>query len=314
MTELLLGIDGGGSKTTAVLAERVDEAAWKERGRGIGGASNVVTVGPAAALAELEVAVQAAFEQAGVPNQPVASACLGLAGSGREPVRQAVLDWAEARNLAHHITLVPDASLLLAWTSPKALAVALIAGTGSLAWARDPEGRTARAGGWGPIMGDEGSGYWVAQAALQAVAQAADQRRPPTALTALLLDACCPQRPIAELPAAVAGLDRTALASLAPHVLAAADAQDWAAEQIVGQAAEHLAEMVAAALRQLDAEQLPVELAVGGGLISASSRLQRELKRMLGELNVQVASLQVVEDPVLGAVQLAAGFVARDLS
>jgi N-acetylglucosamine kinase-like BadF-type ATPase len=229
-----------------------------------------------------------------------------MAGSDREPVRDQIVAWATTCRLAEHIRIVPDASLLLASIPTSEPAAALIAGTGSLALARDAQGRTARAGGWGPLIGDEGSAYWVARQALQAVVRAADGRRQPTELTAPLLEACCPGRPILDLPAAVAAMDRSRLAALAPIVTRTAEAGDSAAAEIVGQAAEHLAEMVWAALQQLELECIPVELVLTGGLLAGSTWMQRELARMLVQQNVDVKSQRIMDHPVSGAVELAA--------
>jgi N-acetylglucosamine kinase-like BadF-type ATPase len=293
MAHWILGVDGGGTKTTAVLAEftgrttQTDEVlpsandgssdhtshgvAWRELGRGEAGGSNLVAVSSEAGLSQIDQAVQQAFDRAALPRQPVAHACLGMAGSDREPVRHQIVAWATTCRLAEHIRIVPDASLLLASIPTSEPAAALIAGTGSLALARDAQGRTARAGGWGPLIGDEGSAYWVARQALQAVVRAADGRRQPTELTAPLLEACCPGRPILDLPAAVADMDRSRLAALAPIVTRTAEAGDSAAAEIVGQAAEHLAEMVWAALQQLELECIPVELVLTGGLLAGST-------------------------------------------
>src|SRR5262249_22672332 len=154
---------------------------------------------------------------------PVASACLGLAGAGRPEDRRCVLDWAQRRGLAHRALVTTDAVLLLAAGTPEGCGLAVVAGTGSIAWGRDAAraaaraaaGREARAGGWGPLLGDEGSGYALALAALRAVTLACDGRGPATALTAQLLAAMQLSSPAALVAALHGGAwDRPALAAL----------------------------------------------------------------------------------------------------
>src|SRR5581483_5378036 len=128
---------------------------------------------------------------------------------------------------------------------PEGWGVALVAGTGSMAFARAPDGRTARAGGWGYLLGDEGSGYALALAALRAVVRDADGRGPATRLTSRLL---------AHFGAVLAqdlvrlvyggGVDRAALAAVAPYVLEAAAAGDEVAAEIMAGQAEELADLV----------------------------------------------------------------------
>ena len=111
-------------------------------------------------------AVAAAFATAGIPRHAVASAVLAAAGSDGEEIRRAFSDWAEEVSLAVRFQVVLDAWPVLAAGTPDGWGIALISGTGSLAFGRAANGRTARAGGWGFLFGDEGSGYAIAVAGL----------------------------------------------------------------------------------------------------------------------------------------------------
>ena len=128
--------------------------------------------------------------------------------------------------------VIEDAALLLAAGTPDGWGVAVVAGTGSMAFARGADGRTARAGGWGPLLGDEGSGYAIALAGLRAAARAADGRAAATPLTDRLLAAFGLTRPEELIGVVYRGGDRAALAALAPVVLEAADAGDAVAAEI----------------------------------------------------------------------------------
>jgi N-acetylmuramic acid 6-phosphate etherase len=305
---IYLGIDGGGTHTVALLAD----AAGAILGRGEAGPSNLHAVGVEAALQALETATAAAFAAAKLPVKKVTAACLGLAGADRSWERSVLQEWAARVRLCERLELTSDGALLLAAGTPDNWGLAIVAGTGSIAVGRTADGRTARAGGWGYLLGDEGSGYRITLAALQAVAQAADGRGPATALTEsflrrLHLDA--PQKLIQTVYGN--DWDRARLAGLAPLVFAAADAGDAAARHIVADAAEPLAQMGAAVARQLGWREA-VPLALAGGCLLASAGYRDQVVRRLQGLGLMLAPITPVPEPALGAVRLAQGVMRRD--
>jgi N-acetylmuramic acid 6-phosphate etherase len=306
--DLVLGIDGGGTHTVAVLAraEPYTTRRWTVLGRGVAGASNLQAVGTGPALAALHEAVDRAFAVAGLGRAPVAAACLGLAGAGRPEDQAVVRGWAARVNLASAVEVGGDALLLLAAGTPDSWGAALIAGTGSMAFARDRQGRTARAGGWGYLLGDEGSGYALVLAALRAVAQAADGRGPATSLTASLLATMGVAHP-QDLIAAVycTGLDRTALASFAPAVFESAAAGDAVAAAIVADGAEQLAAAVAVAARSLALESAPLPLALAGGVLLASPSYREKVLAGLAARGPHADPVTLVREPAEGALRLA---------
>ncbi|HET9221200.1 MAG TPA: BadF/BadG/BcrA/BcrD ATPase family protein, partial [Roseiflexaceae bacterium] len=156
MTDLLLGVDGGGSGTRALLADRSGAIL----GAGAAGPSNHQAIGLEAAAQAIQSAIDMAFRDARVErSRPVAAICLGLAGAGRPEDRLRFEAWATRQNIARRCAVASDAELVLTAGTPDGWGVALICGTGSIAWGRAPDGRSARAGGWGYLLGDEGSGY-----------------------------------------------------------------------------------------------------------------------------------------------------------
>src|SRR4051812_13168126 len=172
---LLLGVDGGGTSTIALLARPEGDPV----GRGVAGPSNAKAVGVAAARQALEAAIAAAFADAGLEARTVCVACLGLAGFDRPEDRQLLGEWAEAGRWAERLILVNDGDLVVAAGTADGWGVGVIAGTGSIAVARAPDGRKSRAGGWGHLIGDEGSAYGLALAALRRLARRADGRETP---------------------------------------------------------------------------------------------------------------------------------------
>ncbi|WP_390621246.1 N-acetylglucosamine kinase [Urbifossiella limnaea] len=298
----MLGFDGGGTRTVALLASR-NGSGWKLLGRGEAGPSNRQAVGTPAALAALDAAADAAFASAGRPRKAVRAAVLGLAGAGRAEDREVIREWAAKVHLAPAVDVIEDAALLLAAGTPDGWGVAVVAGTGSMAYARAADGRTARAGGWGYLLGDEGSGYALALAGLRAAARAADGRGPRTVLTDKLLSAFGLTRPEELVGVVYRGCDRPALAALAPLVLDAAERCPVAAELATAAVAELAAAAVAAARQLGYGAAFPVALA--GGLFESRADYRERFLAALAEQGVTPAPVAVVREPAEGAVRLA---------
>ena len=163
-------------------------------GRGIAGPGNPRAAGFDVAQANIDAAIDAAFAAADLPRTTVAAACFGLAGAGRPDEQQRIAAWARQQRIAERIRVCGDAEPILAAASPENSGIVLIAGTGSLAWGRNQAGETARCGGWGYLLGDEGSGYAIALAGLHAAMRAADGRGPQTDLLAAFMDKLARQR------------------------------------------------------------------------------------------------------------------------
>lgn len=303
--DLVLGIDGGGTGTVALLARPNDPAAPTILGRGTAGPANPRAVGFASAFQAIDEAIAAAFSNAGLLRGEVGAACLALAGAGREVEREKFQHWAAARKIAGSFEQVHDALPVLTAGTPAGWGIALIAGTGSLCFGQDAAGRSARSGGWGYLFGDEGSGYWIAMSALRAVAASVDGRGRATLLVDRLLGALQLDEP-SQLVSAVYGstLDRAALAALAPIVLDLAMEQDDAAKVIALAAVLELAAMVAAVSRQLDLVEFP--LALAGGVLSGSPFIRFSLEQHLLEEGLVPKTVNTVPEPAVGAVRLAA--------
>jgi N-acetylmuramic acid 6-phosphate etherase len=303
---LYLGIDGGGTHTVALLAAGDTPEHGSVLGRGEAGPSNLHAVGGGNALRALDEAVAAAFAAARLDRLPVDAACLGLAGAGREEDQQVILDWARRANLAQHLEVTSDAAVLLAAGTADKWGLAVVAGTGSIAYGRSADGRSARAGGWGYLLGDEGSGYALVMAALQAVAWAADGRGAPTSLTDRFLAKVGLNQPQGLVAAVYQGSwDRTALASLSPLVLEAAETGDAVARKIMDEGASELALAAAAVARNLGLGTLPVPVALAGGVLLASAGYRQGLLETLASLGVRADPVRLVPEPAEGALRLA---------
>lgn len=306
---LLLGVDGGGSKTLALITD----AEGHELGRGLAGPSNYHAVGVEAAYAALDAAVTAALAEvatrlpSAIPASPFAALCLGLAGVARPEDRPVIQAWAETRYPGVPATIVHDAHLVLAAGTPELWGLALICGTGSMAYGADPAGRSARAGGWGYLLGDEGSGYALGLAALRAVMRAADGRGPATALTAAVLAQWGLQQP-QDLVRYVyrPELGRTEIAALAALVDAAAGQGDAVAQALTAEAGRELALAVQAVARHL-AFTGATPCAVAGGVLVKGQAVATAFRAAAVELELQLEPFTPVAEPAWGAIRLAAG-------
>jgi N-acetylglucosamine kinase-like BadF-type ATPase len=306
---LVLGVDGGGTKTVAWLAPLADDGSGRVLGRGNAGPGNPRAVGFETAQANIEAAIAAAFADAELTRTPVAAACFGLAGAGRPAEQQQIQQWALGCGIAATVQVTDDAEPILAAASLEGCGIALIAGTGSLCLGRNAAGETARCGGWGYLLGDEGSGYAIALAGLRAAVRAADGRGPPTDLLPAFLQrlgAASPQELIGRVYAPE--MTRERVAALASVVFDYRSTDD-VARTIVDRAASDLAEMAQAVAKKLDLPPRGYTLAVAGGtLLGQLDYFQEAFSKIAQSLQgaAMLPSRWVnVDQPVVGAVALA---------
>jgi N-acetylglucosamine kinase-like BadF-type ATPase len=298
-TEFLVGVDAGGSHTEAVVADELLTIRARVRGP-----AGVVRPGglPAAARAIVGT-VRQALTEAGVTGLPRALV-VGAAGAGREQERRALGDALLEAHVAHRVEVTTDAAVALESVFRHAPGILLIAGSGSIAYARDPSGVVWRAGGLGWQFGDEGSGYALGRAALSAIGKASDGRGPATALSAAVarhlgadsLDALVHWSGAAP-PGAVA-----ALAKVAQEV---AQDGDQVAQALVGVAAEQLALHVLALLQRFPADAV-VPFALAGGILTSGFPVRDALLATLSERVPRLSLVSQEVDPPRGALALAA--------
>lgn len=298
---LVIGIDGGGTHCRARLATLHGETL----GNGEAGTANPNVAGFDAAQREILSAIQRAFEDAHIEKQRVAAACLGVGGVDRPDERARLQAWAE-EHIAQRAIVVNDGEIVLAAGSPANWGVALIAGTGSIAWGKSRQGHITRAGGWGYLIGDEGSGFDLARNALRAIAQAADGRGEPTRLLDTILSHWNLESP-QELISRVyrSGLLPADIAALAPLVVQVANEGDLIAQRLLEQAANDLATTIIAVARALDLGADAIPLALTGGLILETETVRARLIEIATARGYHFAPVELVREPVAGAVRMA---------
>ncbi|MBI3732856.1 MAG: ATPase [Chloroflexi bacterium] len=292
----VIGLDAGGTKTIAVV---MDEAR-RECGRGASGPGNYHSVGQAGALAAIRHAVGAALMQAGLAVEQVGAGCFALSGVGRPEDQQIGKGFADAVLPGVPTVVCNDAIAALYSGAGKPEGIVMIAGTGSIVYGFASDGRKARAGGWGYRLGDEGSGWWIAEQALFAVTRAHDGRAPATDLTARLLARLGLSRPEDLITWAYSpAWTRDQVAALAPLALSAAEAGDAVAAGIVGEGVRALALCVRVVAERLGLDSAPYAVVLSGSLFRAA--LYEDLMR--GALAEQAARAM----PVVPAVDAATG-------
>lgn len=300
----VVGVDGGGTRTRAVIVD--------DRGLELGRAEApgaVVTAGaPESAAQAVTEAVRAAAERACV-DLPGAVLWAGLSGAGHERARLAVTDLLERAGLAQRVTIGTDVRAAFEAAFPEGPGILLIAGTGSIAWARTPGGEVGRAGGWGQQLGDEGGGFAIGLGAVRSVVRAEDGRESATVMRDDVLRALGLDDPKDLIPWA-ASATKAEVAGLVPVVVRAAASGDPAARHLMDQAVRELAKHVTAVLERMGPWPSPPPLLLWGGLIGENGPLRERLSRVLGPLPVEVRSDSI--DPTMGAARLALQALGRD--
>ena len=303
MSEIIVGVDGGGSKTRVVVGTAEGEVLAT-----VEGPKSAIVPGRAAESAniigDLVIKAVAEIAQPGVVV-PRVLYC-GVAGTGRDEERRALQSALEAKDLAEEVVVDSDGLIAFYDAFEDRAGILLVVGTGSIAYGRSPAGEIVRCGGWGPTFGDEGSGGWIGKRALSIVAASSDGREPPTALLFPILGATqCED--VQDLIPWAAAADARAFASLVPVVFSTAAAGDQRANALITLAAEELVLHIRALARQLFTdERAAVGVAFSGGLMDRGSPLRKRLEQRLKSAvpGAQIRSEEVL--PARGALKAAA--------
>lgn len=292
-----LGIDGGGTKTRCVVGD--DSSVL---GTGTGSGCSILRVGEACARDSLAGAIHEACVSAGISPQQISRTCAGVTGAADDGIASLVQRLL-IEVIGGAIEVIGDMEVALESAFRGGPGVVLIAGTGSIAYGRNHQGETARAGGWGRLISDEGSGHWIGVEALRASLRAYDAGYNPRLLRKLMesLEA----RSVHDLAVRVNSNAAQDFASLFPVVLAAAEAGDPIATDLLDHAGRELAVPVSAVAAQLFSGAEPVPVATHGGIFASSERIKRAFAAEIRVLCPMVELLEIAIDPALGALQRA---------
>lgn len=301
---LFVGVDGGGTKTLA----HVTDGQFEVLGEGLAGPSNLLRAGVERSVLAVERAVCIACLKAGVRLNEITAAGIGLAGVNHARHNATMLRALRRRLPIRSMLLVSDAQAAVAGAADLEPGVVIIAGTGSVAYGIDARGRTAQSGGWGPVMGDEGSGNDIARRSLAAVAGALDGRLPPTSLTERICTHYGVER-TEDLLTVIYDPERKAqqaLPSLAKLVVEEAQAGDEVARGLLDEAGRELGAAVVAVIRRLQLEASAFRVAYVGGVFGAGELVIAPMREMIDEVAPRAVVAPPLFGPTIGAAKLAA--------
>lgn len=286
------------------------------------GPSNITRVGEVRARESLHEAIRKACAAAAIDPRQLRRACVGVAGAGREEIATAVRRII-AELIPGEIEVVGDMQIALESAFGTGPGVIVIAGTGSIAYGRDANGKTARAGGWGFAISDEGSAHWIGRAAVATLLRAVDQTGGARTKSVQGKDAriepeASPLFNEFETAWNLDSLDQLArtansnpdFAALFPAVLSAAGAGDDLAQHVLAQAGAELAQLAGIVVRRLFPEQLSsassvVPLAMAGGVFRHAPRVRELFYNEVRSVYSNVILNSDVLEPVHGALQRA---------
>ena len=292
-----LGIDGGGTKTRCVLG---DENSVLASGSASG--CSILRVGEACARDSLAGAIHQACVQGGVSPRQISRTCAGIAGAADDGIasrlQRLLIDI-----VGGAIEVIGDMEVALESAFGGEPGIVVTAGTGSIVFARNHRGETARAGGWGRILCDEGSAHWIVVQAMHHALHAFDRADDSRLLNSLLeaLDLRVPN----DLAAYAGGNPTPEFAPLLPVVLAEAERGDYLALSVLRSAGHQLAGLVAILAQQRFDYAAEVPVATQGGVFAASVAVKNAFCEKLRELCPRARVLEVTVDPALGALQRA---------
>lgn len=296
-----LGIDGGGTKTECVIGD--DKSIL---GKSVGSTIKIKKVGEDAAGKALEAAIADVCKSAKVNQREITRTCIGIAGSSIPEVT----DWTYSvlrQLVAGEVQVVNDALIAHRAAFGDGPGVLVIAGTGSNVLGINERGESGRAGGWGPMISDEGSGFWIGRRAVAYAMRAYDGKQATSLLDAVMR--AWDLKTIEDLVSMANSNPPPDFSSLLPAVIRCADSGDRLASEILMSAANELAQLASVVVQKLWPESARVEVAITGGVFVHSPQIREKFaERVRSERSGITVNLAPVH-PVMGALSMARGLV-----
>ncbi len=300
--DYVLGVDGGGTKTACVISD----TGGRLLGAGIGGSSNYLTVGEEEAKRSIKVAVQKATEKSSVRIPKFGVAYLGMAGAGRPSGVKVIRGMVESLGLADKLVIDTDAAIALAGATACNPGVVVISGTGSIAFGINKDGERGRVGGWGYILGDEGSGYDIGRKGLTAALRAYDGRGQETVLLRRLMG----RLEVSDVDELVdhvylGGVKIGEVSSLTPLIVEVAREGDVVSKKILDDAVEELSSAAITLIRKLNMASEGFELALMGGLFKVKDLIADPVQKKIKKFAPQCKIITPKFKPAVGAALMA---------
>jgi len=292
-----LGIDGGGSKTRCVLGNENSVI-----GSGTSTSCKVQRLGEACEQDALRAAIHEACVQGGVSPQQITRTCAGITGAARAEIAGVMRDLL-SNIVGGKIEIVGDVEIAFEDAFDSGPGVIVIAGTGSIAYGKSAAGETARAGGWGHAISDEGSGYWIGVEAVRAALHAHSRAENPELLNAL--SNALGARNFEDFIIRLNTSPAPDFASLFPAVLGAArNSGDATAKQVLEHAGHELAKLAENVIHRLSGND-KVSVAIHGGVMTYGEEVRDSFVKHLESLCPQAGFIQKLVDHARGALERA---------
>lgn len=294
---IYLGIDGGGTKTTCAVGNDHSLLAIATTGP-----SNIIRVGEEEARTSLQAAMRQSCAAAGVALDAVTRVCVGMSGGARpqisEMVRRIVSELAGCE-----IDIVGDMVTALRAAFANSEGVLVIAGTGSIGYGRNHNGETARAGGWGFAISDEGSGHWIGRSAVNAALRAYDEGESSSLFN--VISKAWKTSTLDDLVKVANATPPPDFSKLFAPVLAAADSGDGLARSVLTQAGSELARLAKIVIVRIFPEEPHIPVAMSGSVFRNSALVRQVFYNSLRSEYPQAVVAPGVVEPVKGALELA---------
>jgi len=302
MEKYVLGVDGGGTKTEVILVNRTGTIIARTRG----GSTNYQAVGGERLKLELSNLIEKITSKTKIPTNKIYCLFLGLAGAGRKSDRQAIAKLFDDSDFKDKISVDSDAIIALAGAFSNRHGIILIAGTGAICFGKNAENKVVRAGGWGYLLGDEGSGYFIGRNAIQAALKDFDGRGEKTLLRNVL-ESKFNLNSIDEIVPLIYRnkLDRVAIADLAPLVFDQAKEGEPVAQQIIKETGSEMGKLAKAVAVRLGFTNEKVNVALIGSIFKQRDMLINEINKELFEVSWDIEITEPDFDPTIGAAILA---------
>jgi glucosamine kinase len=294
---IFLGIDGGGTKTSCAIGDGSSLLA-----SATAGGSNIVRLGEEQARKGLREAIEKACAAAHVAPSAFQRICVGMAGAGRPEVSEI------AQRILSEITsadtiVLGDMVIALEAAFGEGPGVITIAGTGSIAYGKNEQGRQVRAGGWGFAISDEGSGHWIGRSAITAIMRAHDEGGGSNLFR--VVSQAWGVSTLGELVRAANATPPRDFAGLCAPIIAAADAGDLSARSVLTQAGAELAGLAKVVISRIFDDISDVRVAMAGGVFRNSALVRQVFYNSLRSEYPHATVLPTVVEPVKGALEIA---------
>jgi len=302
MNRYVVGVDGGGTKTEYVLLDLSGNIIGRTRGEN----TNIQIIGAEKLKERLTAGFDTLLHSSNVSIDKVAQLFLGLAGAGRVAEQDQIRTLFDGTPFAGKITVDSDAMVALAGAFGTAPGIIIISGTGAICFGKGVDGKIARSGGWGYLLGDEGSGYYIGRAAIIAALKDLDGRGDKTKLRKELEQHFKLSSIDKIIPLVYQNkIDRVAIANLAPIVFEMAEQGDAIAADIIRKTGQELGILARAVAQQLNFENDEVKVALVGSVFKQKELLINEISKELFEISWNIEISDPMFAPQFGAALMA---------